>query len=169
MENMPIDNVEWIDVDLLKSNDYNPNKVLNKEMQLIAYSILKNGWIQPILITHDYVIIDGFHRATIGRTNQKVRELTNGKVPCVKLKMTTPERKLLTIRINRAKGTHTAFKMSEIVHELVNKYHIPPEVVAKEIGATSREIELLLRDNVFDEYNINEETLYNQAWVPKKK
>ena len=58
----PISRVEWIDVRELNANDYNPNVVLNKELSLLEFSILKNGWIQPILINSDNTIIDGYHR-----------------------------------------------------------------------------------------------------------
>ena len=47
--NDPISKVTWINVDNLKSNNYNPNVVLNQELKLLEFSILKNGWIQPIL------------------------------------------------------------------------------------------------------------------------
>ena len=60
--NDPINNVEWVEVAKIKSNDYNPNVVLNQELKLLEFSIMTNGWIQPILVTKDYTIIDGFHR-----------------------------------------------------------------------------------------------------------
>ena len=59
----PITNVEWIEVDQLNANDYNPNVVLNKELKLLELSLMTNGWIQPILINKDKTIIDGFHRS----------------------------------------------------------------------------------------------------------
>ena len=61
----PISNVEWVDVRTLNANDYNPNVVLNQELNLLAFSLLKTGWIQPILITNENVIIDGFHLSLI--------------------------------------------------------------------------------------------------------
>ena len=70
----PIENVVWVDVSKLKMNDYNPNKVLRSEMILLELSITRNGWIQPILITEDYEIIDGFHRATLAKTSKKQGE-----------------------------------------------------------------------------------------------
>jgi len=34
---------------------------MNAEMNLIEKSILKTGWIQPILVNTNRTIIDGFH------------------------------------------------------------------------------------------------------------
>lgn len=167
IEDMPINNVEWVDVNKLDANSYNPNVVLNAEMELLKLSILKNGWIQPILVNQDYIIIDGFHRASLAMSSESVNELTNGKVPCVVMNLSEPERMMLTIRINRAKGNHVAIKMSDIVHTLVYDYGISPEEVGRQIGAELDEIELLLRDNVFQKYNLKKTTKYSQAWIPR--
>ena len=69
----PIDDIVWIEVDKLKANDYNPNIVLTKELNLLKFSILKNGWIQPILIDKNYEIIDGYHRATLVKQDKKLK------------------------------------------------------------------------------------------------
>jgi len=161
----PIDSVVWVDADLLKANDYNPNYVFSKEFNLLEFSILKSGWIQPILVTQDYTIIDGFHRATLAKTSKKVRELTNGKVPVVIMDLTEPERKLLTVRINRAKGSHVAVKMSDLIKSLVREHGLGIDYIVESIGATKEEIELLLMDDVFKKLKIDEHK-YSNAWIP---
>ncbi|GHU51725.1 hypothetical protein AGMMS49975_06080 [Clostridia bacterium] len=161
----PIDNMQWIAVDELKSNDYNPNVVFKSELSLLKFSLLTNGWIQPVLITQDKVIIDGFHRATLAKTDKDVRKLTDGKIPCAVLELSEEERIMLTIRINRAKGSHVAFKMSDCVKQLIRDYGLSVDSVCKGIGATKNEIELLLCDDVFKKKGINESTQYSQAWI----
>lgn len=168
IHDMPISKVQWVDVDKLQANDYNPNVVLSKEMELLKLSILKNGWIQPILATQNYVIIDGFHRASLCKFDKKVNQFTGGKVPVVVMELSEPERMLLTIRINRAKGNHVAIKMHELVARLVNDYGVPVGEIMKQIGATKDEVELLLAENVFKKHDINKETKYSKAWVPNK-
>lgn len=163
-DKQPINNIEWIDVNKLSANDYNPNVVFSDEMNLLRFSILKNGWIQPILCTQDYVIIDGFHRATLAKKFEDVR--VDGKVPVVIMNLSEPERMMLTIRINRAKGSHIALKMHDIVTKLVNDYGVSTEVICKEIGAQKQEVELLLMENVFQKKKINEATQYSKAWYP---
>lgn len=167
IENMPISNIEWIDVYELNANDYNPNVVFTKEKELLKFSIIKNGWIQPILTTEENIIIDGFHRATLAKTDKEVKKITNGKVPVVRMKLSEPERMLLTIRINRAKGSHIAVKMGDIIKKLINNYGISKKEIMEQIGATKDEIELLMLDNVFKKYEFNEESEYSKAWVPK--
>lgn len=164
-EDNPVNNIEWVSVDLLKANDYNPNVVFKDEMRLLKFSIEKQGWIQPILVTQDYVIIDGFHRATLAKQYNEIT--VGGKVPCVVMQMSEPERMMLTIRINRAKGSHIALKMSNIIHQLVNDYGISIKQICDGIGASVDEVNLLLMDNVFKRKGINEETKYSKAWYPK--
>lgn len=168
IEEMPISKVTWINAQELNANDYNPNVVYNREMNLLKFSLLKQGWIQPILVTQSYEIIDGFHRATLAKQDKQVKDMTNGLVPVVIMDLTEPQRMLLTIRINRAKGSHIAVKMSDIIKTLVRDYGMSLDTIKKEIGATKDEVELLLMDNVFKQKGINEQTKYSKAWIPNK-
>ena len=163
----PIENIEWIAADELKANDYNPNVVFGPEMKLLEHSIISSGWIQPILITDKKVIIDGFHRYSLALNSPEVKALTDGKVPCCVLNLTEPERMLLTIRINRAKGAHIAVKMHDIAVSLVEDHGLSVEKIAAEIGATKDEVELLLMDGVFKKFDTKNHK-YSKSWYPKK-
>ena len=61
----PLSTLEWVDRQLLKPNNYNPNKVSRENLKLLTQSILTNGWTLPIVVRPDYTIIDGFHRWTV--------------------------------------------------------------------------------------------------------
>ena len=58
--------------------------------------------------------------------------------------------------------------MSELIKCVILDYGMSKEEVAREIGATQDEIELLLLDNVFKQKKIDENTKYSNAWIPKK-
>lgn len=90
-----------------------------------------------------------------------------GQVPIVALDLTEPERMLLTIRINRAKGTHQAIKMHEIITTLHHTHHYTIKEIAQSIGANKDEIELLLKENVFKALNV-ENHQFSKAWIPNK-
>lgn len=161
----PIENIQWIDADLLRANDYNPNVVYSQELRLLELSILTSGWLQPVLVTQDMQIIDGFHRWSLAQHSQKVNTLTDGKVPCAILNLTEPERMMLTVRINRAKGSHVALKMHDLVRSLVEEHGVSIEDICKGIGATKDEVNLLLMENVFKKLNIPDHK-YSKAWYP---
>lgn len=78
----PLRNLQFIDRDLVKPNDYNPNKVLEKNLKLLMESILNNGFCFPIVIRPDYTIIDGFHRWLVsGR--EPLKTMLGNKIPVV--------------------------------------------------------------------------------------
>src|SRR5699024_12398193 len=85
MDNLlqPISEVKIVDRDLLKPNDYNPNKVMEDNLKLLMQSIKTNGWTLPIVVRPDYTIIDGFHRWTVsGREPLKTELGKIGRASC---------------------------------------------------------------------------------------
>lgn len=161
----PIDHIQWIDAKELNGNDYNPNIVFTPELQLLERNLLALGWVQPIMINPDRIIIDGFHRWRLSLDSEKMKAVYKGFVPCVVLNVDRVMAMFLTIRMNRAKGTHCALKMSEIVRELVCKQNIDAKIVATEIGATVSEVELLMKKDVFEKKDITNYE-YSKAWYP---
>jgi hypothetical protein len=155
----PLERIVWREPNELIANDYNPNVVLPTELELLELSLRKHGWIQPILVS-DNNIIDGFHRWWISQKN-------NWLVPCIEMQMSREERMLLTIRINRAKGTHVALRMSAIIKSLVQS-GLSLEYIGEQIGATLFEVKLLLEDSVFSKLEI-EKHQYGPSWTPKKR
>jgi ParB-like chromosome segregation protein Spo0J len=163
--NDPIGRIEWRLAAALQANSYNPNLVHTPELKLLERSILLTGWVQPILITADGMIIDGFHRAMLARSSPALLEAYSGRVPCAVLDVSRPQAMIMTIRMNRAKGTHVAVRMSEIVHALVHEHNLAPEEIAVELGATMAEVDLLLQDGIFKAKKIAEHQ-YSRAWYP---
>jgi len=155
----PIEKIEWIDPNTLTANNYNPNFVFTKEMRLLELSIKKQGWLQPILITRNKTIIDGFHRHTIAKRN-------NWLAPCAILDLDDTERKLLTVRINRAKGTHIAVRMSELIQGLLDS-GVSKKQIAEEIGADEDEVDILALKDIFEKFDLDNHK-YSKAWIPSK-
>lgn len=173
MMKQPIDSITWVHTDQLDANDYNPNYVLTPELKLLKVSMLKQGWIQPVLVVVQrgedgepngrYTIVDGFHRSTLTRTDKDVGAMTEGKVPCAVLDIDDAERKMLTVRINRAKGSHIAAKMHDLITSLVSDHNVPIKQLCQELGMEKSEVELLLTENVFAKLDIPNHP-YSRAW-----
>jgi hypothetical protein len=163
----PIDSIEWRDAESLKANHYNPNVVYNQELRLLEHSILKTGWIQPILITSSGIVIDGFHRWSLSRNSEALRSVYSGMVPCAVLDIEPHEAIMLTVRINKAKGTHIAFRMSSVIQILVNEHNCSTEEICTGLGMNKDEVELLLQDSIFESKDIKNYK-YSKSWVPKR-
>jgi ParB-like chromosome segregation protein Spo0J len=93
-------------------------------MKLLEKSIVEDGFTMPIVCYYDknediYEIVDGFHRYTVMKTNQTIRDRENGMMPVVVIDKDPSNRMASTIRHNRARGSHNIELMSNIVSELV--------------------------------------------------
>jgi len=164
----PIDNIQWIPADTLEANNWNPNRVHLAELRLLERSVLSTGWLQPLLVNPERLIIDGFHRWRLSQDSKAINQRWKGRVPVAVLDVDRPTAMLMTIRINRAKGTHVAVEMSAIVRQLIDEFGVERSVIAKEIGGTKEEVELLAQEGVFAAKNIAK-WAYSQAWYPKQE
>lgn len=164
--NDPINNIQWLNAHDLTANDWNPNVVMNQELKLLELNILECGWVQPILVCKSLSIIDGFHRWSLSKISKNLNERYGGKLPCAVLDISDAEAMMLTVRINRAKGTHLAFKMSDMIRRLVDDHHVSPAEIEKKIGAYKGEVELLYKQDVWSRKDIQNHQ-YSAAWAPK--
>ena len=163
----PLMNIEWHDAQMLRANGWNPNVVFRPELKLLEFSILRSGWVQPIIINGNQLIIDGFHRWSLSKDSNALKAKYKGQVPCVVMDISDPEAMLLTVRINRAKGSHAAVRMSDLVQELITTYGYTMVQVAEGIGAAPGEVDLLLERDVFKAKNLASAP-YSEAWVPRE-
>lgn len=141
----PINRVEYVPLDRIIANDYNPNSVALKEMQLLYISIKNDGYTQPVVVVDAekegyFTIVDGFHRYSIMKRYKDINELNGGLLPCVVLKdKSITDRMASTIRHNRARGKHSIDGMGNIVVEMLNK-GVKDEEVCNAIGLEAEEL-----------------------------
>ena len=128
-----------MDRELLKPNDYNPNKVSWDNLELLKQSILTNGWTLPIVVRPDYTIIDGFHRWTVSG-EEPLRTMLDGKVPVVKVAHSDQSEDIYgTVTHNRARGTHLLEPMKAIVKRLMDDGKSVQEI-GKQLGMKPEEV-----------------------------
>jgi len=165
MKNDPINNIIWKESSSLNPNDWNPNRVLKAEYDLLVHNILTMGWVQPIIINTNSIIIDGFHRWRISQDVESIKKKYKGKVPVVVLDIDDRQAMIYTIRMNRAKGVHASNGMQDIAKKLVNEHKMTKEQLEYELGMSSTEVDLLLSDSVLTARN-SKDWKYNKAWYP---
>lgn len=135
----PLASLQWVDREMLKPNDYNPNKVSRDNLDLLTQSIMTNGWTLPIVVRPDYTIIDGFHRWTVSG-EEPLRTKLGGKVPVVIVSHTDEAEDMYgTITHNRARGTHLLEPMKAIVKKLMDEKKSVKEI-SKQLGMKPEEI-----------------------------
>ena len=135
----PLSSLQWVDRELLKPNDYNPNKVNRENLKLLIQSILTNGWTLPIVVRPDYMIIYGFHRWTVAGEEPLYTKL-QGKVPVVIVHHDNISEDIYgTVTHNRARGTHLLEPMKAIVKRLLDDGRTVLEI-GKQLGMRPEEV-----------------------------
>lgn len=163
----PVDFVQWIAMDTVRANDYNPNSVAPPEMKLLEVSILEDGYTQPIVSwRHDDIneVVDGFHRHRVGRESKEVGARIHGYLPLVVIndeRADLGDRMASTIRHNRARGKHRVDAMLDIVVELKRR-NWSDEKIAKNLGMEPDEILRLTQITGLAELFSDQE--FSKAW-----
>lgn len=167
----PVDCVIWVPVEMVEPNDYNPNSVANKEMQLLYTSIKNDGYTQPTVTIWDeergkYIIVDGFHRYFTCKTNKDINERNHGCLPIVVINKSINERMASTVRHNRARGKHSVTGMSNMVFELLDNGW-KDEDICNQLGLEPEELVKLKHITGFSK--LFENTEYKAAWESKSQ
>lgn len=140
----PTGAVQWVNVNDVQANDYNPNAVPLKEMELLHTSITEDGYTQPVVVIHDpdsgkYIVVDGYHRYTAMRSYEDISETTHGYLPVVVLDKSIADRIASTVRHNRARGKHSVSGMGNLVFEML-KAGEDDTTICRKIGVDAEEL-----------------------------
>jgi len=163
----PVDCVQWINIEKVIANDYNPNVVAPPEMKLLEHSIREDHFTQPIVSWTDnglYEVIDGFHRNRVGRECKDIKERLHGYLPLSVIndgRLDRSDRIAATIRHNRARGKHQITGMSNIVIELKRR-NWSDKKIGNELGMEPDEVLRLCQITGLAEMFANRE--FSEAW-----
>jgi len=167
----PVDLVRWVHIDKIQANDYNPNNVAKNELRLLYTSISHDGYTQPIVTIWDekikkYVIVDGFHRYYVQKSNKDLREGNSEYLPIVVIDKPINDRMASTIRHNRARGKHSIDGMSSIVFQMLENGWEDVDI-CNELGMETDELVRLKHITGFSK--LFEDVEYLKAWKTKKQ
>lgn len=143
----PVYNVIPVPVEKIEANDYNPNKVATKEMQLLYTSIKEDYYTMPVVCYYDkdrdkYILVDGFHRYRVIKEHKDIYEREHGCLPVSVIDKDINDRMASTIRHNRARGKHEVELQASLVSMLKNGWDEPK--IMKQLGMTLEEVQRLL-------------------------
>lgn len=143
----PVYNVIAVPIDKMEANNYNPNHVAKREMDLLYQSIKSDGYTMPVVAFYDnqrdkYIIVDGFHRYTIMLTRKDIFERENGMLPVSVIDKPIEDRMASTIRHNRARGKHEVELQASLVAMLKEGWD--ELKIMKELGMTLEEVQRLI-------------------------
>jgi ParB-like chromosome segregation protein Spo0J len=136
-------------------------------MRLLKLSITEDGWTQPIVITPEFEVVDGFHRWSLALFDVDIQRISNGLVPCVILeKKNRADRQYSTVRHNRARGQHGIKKMVTIIQELYQAGE-SKESIMRRMGLDEEEFDRLIDFSTSPENKSKDS--FGKGWIPEKK
>jgi len=99
-EEINIPDIIDIDIKHIKLDEKNPNKMTNEQLEVLKRNIQKYGFLVPIILNKDYIIIDGEHRY------MAAEELGLTKVKGIILDVNDIDKSVIRQVMNKLKGTH---------------------------------------------------------------
>ena len=166
----PVSNIQWVPLDKVEPNDYNPNVVAPNELRLLYQSILQDGYTQPVVTYYEdtraaYIIVDGFHRYLDMVYHEDIQKRTDGFLPVVVIDKNINERMASTVRHNRARGKHQINGMANIVFEMLDS-GVSDDAVCENLGLEADELVRLKYVTVFAKLFENVE--YKKSWETRR-
>jgi len=135
---MPEPSFEWVDIDLIEPNPWNPNAMDDEMYAKAIESIHEFGFVDPVTVrvelkpddSHYYQLIDGEHRWKAAHDHGACIKAKKGggwerhgglrQLPIANLGVVTDEvAQQLTIVLNETRGTYDPKRMGSLLVELV--------------------------------------------------
>ena len=121
MTNQPTMEIKELPLKELKPAAYNPRKKLkkgDKEYEKIKQSLLKFGYVDPIIVNEDLTVIGGHQRLTV------LKDLDYETAKCVIVDLPKEDEKALNIALNKITGQWDEALLADLLLDL----HEPPEI-----------------------------------------
>jgi len=109
--------VELVDVASLRTDGQNPNRMSEKQHRALRESILRYGFIVPIITNKDLLIADGEQRW------QEAKALGMKQVQVIRLPVEDVDRRLLRQVLNKLKGEHEPKADAEEFQRIIDSGH----------------------------------------------
>lgn len=160
--------IEYVNVNQISANTYNPNRQSDADFELLIRSITEDGFTQPIVAvrtedeelakTYPYTIVDGEHRW------RAASQLGMTEIPVAVVPMSLEQARVATLRHNRARGSEDIELATEVLRDLEKLGAL--DWAADSLMLSDDEINRLLEDIPAPDLLAGED--FAEAWIPDK-
>jgi len=112
---LKIPSAELVDVEKLRVDGENPNRMSARQFKALKKSIQRWGFVVPIITNRDYLVADGEHRLRVAK------DLGMKQVSVVKLPVDDVDRRLIRQVMNKIRGEHDLFLDAEEYYRMVSE------------------------------------------------
>src|SRR4030067_2611398 len=128
---------ELVDVELLRVDQENPNKMGPRRVEALKKSIQRYGFVVPIITNRDLLVADGQHRL------EAAKALGMKQVSVVRLPVDEVDRRLIRQVMNKLRGEHDLFLDAEEYYRIVSGDQ--RDLLKALVGETDLRIDNLLK------------------------
>lgn len=153
--------VEYVPVGKLKPNSYNPNRETKDEFEMLKASMREDGFTTPIICLADGTIVDGEHRW------RAAQALGHSEVPVVRVNMTEAQRRIATMRHNRARGQDDISLAASLMQDLEKLGALDWAQDALRLSDEEMRRLVAMADTVAEDLARGHE--FSQAWEPVER
>ena len=176
--------IEYIDLNAIKPNHYNPNRQSEHDFNLLLLSMREDGFTQPIVVVRmepehfeedpnlashgyepgDIVIVDGEHRWRAA-AQLASQGLNFQSIPVAFVPMNLAQAKIATLRHNRARGSEDFELSAQVLRDLQALGEL--EWAQDSLMLSDEEVNRLIEDVPAPEALAGDE--FDPAWEPIKQ
>lgn len=106
---------ELVDVEKLRVDGENPNRMSSRQFRALKKSIERWGFVVPVITNRDFLVADGEHRL------RAAKELGLKQVSVVRLPVDEVDRRLIRQVMNKIRGEHDVFLDAEEYCRIVSE------------------------------------------------
>lgn len=152
--------VEYVPIDSVFPNNYNPNRQSPEEHALLLQSMRDNGFTQPIMVRRENrAIVDGYHRWLAAK------ELEFTTIPIVIVDFSDVQAQASTLRMNRARGSDDIELLAQMLRDLDKLGAL--QDAQQTLGLDPDIIQRLIGDMKISDAMADPNGSFSDAWVPQ--
>lgn len=142
MEEIQVPMSKLVSIDLIKTDETNPNKMETKQFEALKENIKKYGFINPVITNESFVIADGEHRFLAAK------ELGLKEIAVIALPIAEVDRRILRQVLNKLHGEHDKrldfeefkyLKLNDSIEELQRLLGNPDQKLVQFIAGMQKE------------------------------
>lgn len=154
-----------VDIKQLRSAPWSTTFLLRPDERLLADSLTEHGWLVPLVVRRDGLVIDGNQRLRIASNDRAVAERVGSEVPVSWVQCDEVDAMVMHMRLNRAKGMTVAKGTSLLLNEVLASRKYTEETLRKMLRMTPEEFQVL-HDAEYLKRSAIAGHQYSYAWVP---
>ena len=133
-----IHDVQYINVDDLKTDGVNPNYVEDEIQKAMTAHIKQGKFYGAILVNKNNWVVDGKHRLAV------LKDMGVKKIPCIVGDWNEQESKIEMLRFNRERGVITPYETGLLLQELKSDFNMTDNDIMEQTELSQNDMNMMV-------------------------